>query len=433
MKNVLIGITVLFLLLQGIARGEESECDKVLDLGFNIYKLYSEAQINESYYAMLGKSEQELDSLANQYESGDALDGAYKMIAISWSKNRKNKSFRERFRTAKFRYEAGLTIDNSFFDFIKTKTVNDETLSKWESCKKLEIEKLIAIKELELKKGGFVQEIVGDESGVFTFIINKIPSSGHPVKARIANVTKSNIEFLGSYNFKPGEEIENYTGIAQSMRLIDPYKKASIVVNIEGYNPISQEFTKNALSNFPLGSIIASVLDFNEFSFETNNNPDRQFNPLSSKWAPADGRSVSGSDYSKYNSYAPDLRGQFLRGANIIYSTNEPASFLNGKDEGVREVKEKYSYQKESTKLPANKFTGTTNTTGNHSHSFQAILNMGSRDGLRIDNDTTQANTGDRGTSTNGNHSHTLVVSGGGDKETRPKNMAVYYYIRINK
>jgi hypothetical protein len=31
-----------------------------------------------------------------------------------------------------------------------------------------------------------------------------------------------------------------------------------------------------------------------------------------------------------------------------------------------------------------------------------------------------------------GDHSHTLEVNGGGDQETRPKNVALYFYVKIN-
>ena len=171
-QNRLMLFTILALFTTVNGYTQEHTCDKVLDLGFNIYKLYSKTQINETYNLMLTKSEVELDEMANKYEAGDSFDGSYKLIAVAWSKNRKNSSFRNKFKTSKFRYEAGLTIDNSFINYIKTKTVNEETLSKWESCRKLEINRQIMMQSAELKKGGFSQNVIGDESSIFTFIIN---------------------------------------------------------------------------------------------------------------------------------------------------------------------------------------------------------------------------------------------------------------------
>lgn len=432
MIRVIFSFIVISFLLISPLQAEENSCDKILELGFNVYKLYSEAQINESYYLMLSKSEKELDKLANKYEKGDKLDGAYKMIAVAWSKNRKDEKYKERFRSSKFRYNAGLSIDNRFFEYIKIRTVNEETLSAWQKCKSNEILAKQKMKELELKSGGFIPEVVGDEAGVFTFVINKLPQEGHPSKVKIVNVTKSNIEFIGDYNLKAEEFVENYTGISQSMRLIDPTEEATLVVNLENYNPVSKRFNKNALSNFPLGSIITSVLDFNQFSYETKNHRNNEFDPSKSKWAPADGRKVTGSDYAKYNNFVPDLRGQFLRGANIIFSTNEPTMYVNGKDPDTRNVIEKYSYQGQSTKLPNNRFTGATNVTGNHSHSFTAITARGSSQNIPNAHGP-QVNNGGGTTSATGNHSHTVVVNAGGDRETRPRNMTVFYYIRINK
>ncbi len=152
------------------------------------------------------------------------------------------------------------------------------------------------------------------------------------------------------------------------------------------------------------------------------------------KEAPADGRDIKNSDYGKkYNQFVPDMRGQFVRGKNQFFNSGEPQEFDNEKDTGVRFDKNKYSYQKDATKLPNNPFAGTTNNDGAHRHSF-ADQGTGynsregdGRKGTRLGNQVT------KNTNVDGNHSHSLAIKSGGDKETTPKNIAVYYYIRINQ
>lgn len=442
-----------FLILSTFVYAEPTECDAVLNNGFNIFQIYSEVQINEAYALMLTKTEEELDTIAKQYSSGESLSGKIKMIGAVWSSNKDNSQFREKFKMMQFRYQSGQVIDNSFYDYVKTKTVNNETLNKWESCKNKELETRVKLKDLSVQKGGFIKEIIGDESGLFTFIINKKPEQGQIDSVKIISVTKNNLEFLGSNNLKAGELIENYTGISQSMRLVNPDKTASLVVTIENFNPITHEFTKNALSHFPIGSIIASTLDFNQFSRETKNNPNGYFDTAESKWSPADGRRVMGSDYQKnYNDMLPDLRGQFLRGLNQFYSSGEPDEYENGKDEGARIQKNKYSYQNHATAVPTEGTPFKTLKTdvsdryisdlqgGNYKSKSHENLNKVRS--LPEDGWSGYVESGEGGDGSNqyGTRLHSKKgilelsqIVQGGDMETRPKNIGVYYYIRINK
>ncbi len=417
----------------GFATAQQGNCDAVLDLGINAQEDFSKVTINETYYKMLSMSETELDSLAIKYETKESLEATVKAVAYLWSKNKNNAYFRSKYKTANIRFEMGFAIDNGYLDHFKSQTVNEATLKAWNECKRTAIMGDIARATATQQEDGFVQKMIGDEAGVFTYIINKIPKQGHPLSAKISNVSKNNIEFIGSNNLRVGESIENYTGISQSMRLIDPYAVGSIVVNLEGFAPITKEFSRNSLSNIPIGTVISSTLDFNVFSYETKNHVNQEFNPASSKWAPADGRSVVGSNYARYYDRVPDLRGQFLRGFNIMYSTNQPAEILNGLDIGQRFERNRYSYQLESTKLPTLPFSGATNTSGTHLHNFEAVINTGSQANLDTGGNSTMARGGHRNTAEAGSHQHTISINNGGDNETRPNNMAIYYYIRINK
>ena len=117
----------------------------------------------------------------------------------------------------------------------------------------------------------------------------------------------------------------------------------------------------------------------------------------------------------------PDLRGQFIRswnsGANADGDTvTLDASRVRG------------SEQDDATALPTTAFTGTTNTTGSHSHSYDRTgENNASRDPGAA---ATNQGAGAQNTSTAGNHSHTCTINGGGDAETRPANVALLAVIK---
>jgi hypothetical protein len=71
---------------------------------------------------------------------------------------------------------------------------------------------------------------------------------------------------------------------------------------------IKKEFQNREMKALPIGTIIASMLQFEKFQ-----------NVAGNTWKPADGRKVSTT--SKYatltgNTTLPDLRGMFLRGLN---------------------------------------------------------------------------------------------------------------------
>ncbi len=150
-----------------------------------------------------------------------------------------------------------------------------------------------------------------------------------------------------------------------------------------------KEIEKNKITNLPVGTIIPSM--FSPKKMETDN--------YDGIWILADGREISiNTKYYKKtgSSRVPDLRGMFLRGLNEGRTDNwkDP----EGDSRGVG------SFQEDQLK--------------SHSHgvnaSYDPIIN-----GPTITLDLSQRY---RPSSTD--------VTGG--NETRPKNVSVYYYIKIN-
>ncbi|WP_439484424.1 hypothetical protein [Cyclobacterium plantarum] len=159
-----------------------------------------------------------------------------------------------------------------------------------------------------------------------------------------------------------------------------------------------------------LGEIVATILSIEKF-----------LNTYSDDWMLADGsKAPSGSLYAQLiDENVPDLRGVFLRGKNYGRFDKVPEVSLG-------------NFQNEATKMPNTQFS--IPSSGSHSHTYRSADN-----GTLLDNPHSQpyANlngvprygvVGDKSTS-GGSHSHRII---GGDTETRPKNITVNYFIRVD-
>lgn len=176
---------------------------------------------------------------------------------------------------------------------------------------------------------------------------------------------------------------------------------------------IWDHFEKDKVNRLQLGTIVTSVLNFEKFS-ELNKDPNPgSFDPTVSKWAPMDGRAISGSLLALWTLEArvPDARGMFLRGLNTLDAVTGPRT-TDADPDNNRIVG---SYQ-------ADAFQG-------HRHfSDDQLVKKGDKD---LPNQPDQRPNQKYSANSAGIHD-----AGYGkprvSTETRPKNIAVYYYIKIN-
>ncbi|MFI5163427.1 MAG: hypothetical protein ACHQHN_19265 [Sphingobacteriales bacterium] len=168
-----------------------------------------------------------------------------------------------------------------------------------------------------------------------------------------------------------------------------------------------------------LGTVIASVLQYDHLIKITGD--PAVVNPKTSQWIPADGRDIGKSQLSNATGLAnaPDLRGRFLRGLNTIYSNGQPTLIIGTADEDDPNSNRKVGsdYQGDSFRL--------------HAHSASGHIN-GSVCGSNGTHDVDGG--GDKWNCDPNFGDHNVVVSiqPFGGLETRPKNIGVYYYIKIN-
>jgi|GEM_PF-3191967 len=164
-----------------------------------------------------------------------------------------------------------------------------------------------------------------------------------------------------------------------------------------------------AMGSTPVGTIIASY-----FSYEEITKADPEF---ASFWQPADGRNVvrdsayfkAKTDGSLNNVKLPDLRGTFLRGLNIF--ENNPLA----------------AAQNAAQLDPENRKVGQFQADENRAHGHSASISAGETN-VRGTGMGHQANKGEEIQW----RSLSVSIGNSGGPESRPKNYAVYYYIRVN-
>lgn len=185
-------------------------------------------------------------------------------------------------------------------------------------------------------------------------------------------------------------------------------KDLSVSLNAAGRSASHSVLSDNTLSlsaASPVGTVIMSMLPPHRYSDVTNDSSN--WYPKTSKWVPADGRSVAGSKYaSLISTNVPDLRGMFLRGLNSF----EPSRVRSDGKQDPQKNRIAGGYQGDAIAKHKHQVTyrkGRENSSNGGGHNHE--VTDGSRNEIVTSSDNIGAAT-----------------------ETRPVNIAVYYYIRIN-
>lgn len=179
--------------------------------------------------------------------------------------------------------------------------------------------------------------------------------------------------------------------------------------------------------DLPVGTIISSYLNFQQFGEVTKNNeanPDKVniWTAKFSKWAPCNGRDVRDSKFGPFsaNGMSPDLRGQFMRGLNVLDASPHPSvPALSDARRDPQADRQSGGFQTDAFKAHKHGVRDL-----GHTHSYREPGGGGSSGVPGNPQGLTSATTG-------GGNANIQMDNEGGD-ETRPKNVAVYYYIRVN-
>ena len=195
-----------------------------------------------------------------------------------------------------------------------------------------------------------------------------------------------------------------------------------------------QETLSEVSRDVPVGTVIMSNLDWDHFQTTTQNNSQNPagnvWTPKYSKWAPADGRPVADSSFGRLAGIAnvPDLRGVFARGLNKFDPREGQPVSADQKDPDVRQVA---SFQGDLFK--SHSHGGSTGTDApDHTHNIVGYKYNVNYGGDNTSENLTVAENNFKAATSGASTRHTHSISAEGGTETRPKNVALYYYVRIN-
>jgi hypothetical protein len=259
---------------------------------------------------------------------------------------------------------------------------------------------------------GFIQgkNLETDDAVVFTIYYRpSSPSDPMPI-VKSFNVLPEGSVVSG--NLIVNQQLTGFTTLVTCKRPID----RDLILTLQtdrGAISSKASAVDNMTSNkeLPIGTIITSFLNFEQFNAATKNNeksPGGIWTSARSKWAPCDGRPVPNSKYQTLTSQIqiPDLRGMFLRGLNI-FDPYQPVPAIASDKADPDNSRIVGSYEADGFK--------------SHNHSISGPVNA--IHGVKVESSDNDKRCG-------GANSYTSTSSG--IEETRPKNIAVYYYIKIN-
>ncbi|MBV2090751.1 MAG: hypothetical protein AB2604_01485 [Candidatus Thiodiazotropha taylori] len=223
----------------------------------------------------------------------------------------------------------------------------------------------------------------------------------------------------GRFGIILGHEDSNAVSIINALQSSERYIgiKVDTEPEIEPRQRIlSAPYAISAGNGVAIGTVISSLLTPEQYALNVGDASTCASisNNSNCRWAYADGRSVQGSTYATIVSQnVPDMRDRFLRGKGTLSTS------LGG-------------LQDDATSLPNNAFISSHD--GQHSHRYHHFgtqnKHWGRDDALVTDGTSPDGSGSVNYTESAVNHDHTIVS--GGDTETRPINVTVNYFIRIN-
>jgi hypothetical protein len=375
-------------------------CNSILEHGIrSTYQIGSLHKFKSYLREILQYSHDELKTLSERHEEHDS--GLIKVAEIILGAEDKEQWIRERFDNLREKYSSDTEKQISQFDLetLVVESIDHEVIDAWLNC--------IHIRS---RFEGSIEYIIADaDKEIFSITFRYVPNEETDPESIKVNgfIVGQGAEEYNRIRIYEGMQLQRFTGYTQLFKRTQPEKEVAINLNLDGLAGVQVKVPPLKKSSpTPIGSILASILSWPQFVSCVGDDPG--FNPETSNWAPCDKRPISSSDLAtRFGiSHTPDLRGVFLRGLNI-FSTDEPYP-VPGEQADQGNHRQAGDFQKDDFIK--------------HKHSVNA------------DN---QARTG-HFSAGDSSGPRTAVIRSGmytgetGGTETRPKNVAVYYYIKIN-
>ncbi len=299
-----------------------------------------------------------------------------------------------------------LSISSNFYETFYSSIPNTNLYDAYVEC--------VRIKE-DVSKKGFIQGLNVETEDTVVFTIHYRPQA-----------PGDSMPIVQTFNVQPeGSVVNGGLTVGQSVDFditvtCKRHEDKDLVLSLDTDRGsiVSKSIAEGSFStnkDLPIGTIITSFLNFEQFNLATKNNeksPGGIWTSQKSRWSPCDGRPIPNSKFGKITSQTniPDLRGVFTRGLNSFdpFYTIPPqnATQLNpeAKTVGVYQPDEFASHRH-----------GVNYNDGNYAYPAT---------GTGLQNNSGQEFRYDRPLQ--------ISIKEEGGQETRPKNVSVYYYIKIN-
>lgn len=418
-----IKIVIKLFLLVGVsfhAKAQIENCIKACNEDFNErfasdYTQVSKNDVRSRLYNYLKLTDAERSQTQNASSNGFDFGIPIKGVPLTFGSNASNTSGKSFMSLLQREVEEeGFLSDKSLNTFL-AKFLPESAFSSYDNCIK-------TCGSVYQNSNGVNAIVTGDVNDQFIIELKYEGVQGG-TSVKIKNLTYSGCYPLGGLYITEGLMINDRQSVYQQF-VRKPDEAMSITVNfennVEGIKtdvfPKVEDVTFNKM---PIGSIISSPLGYTAFN-EINGIRPLTFNSEKSAWAPCDGRNVQGSKYGSKISNVPDLRGVFVRGVNDMRVDGVPVISTERKN-------------------PDNNPAGGFQQHAIQSHKHQVFVNKNTKDkNISVANSNTAAyrasNDDNARYVMQGNNDEPSVgkTSTFGGNETRPKNVSLYYYIKIN-
>ena len=327
---------------------------------------------------------------------------------------------------AKYSPDPTLFLRGADFEALVLHVADDAIAAAWNECRMAACQAHVSGEHSDGKQNGIAYRIHKREDRVFAITFTYLPErENDPAAVLVTGLTVMDGTALTPTVIARQTRLHRYTGYTQTFRRDQSGEDVTIVLDLKGRVGVEIQVTNRPEDPLPLGTIVASMLGWEDYADLVGDYVD--YDPEINRWAPCDGRDIAGSrleeaadDTDAEGSFekAPDLRGVFLRGLNQFDEyehdyTESPVPPEREDPEGLREAGH-FQEGNVGAHSHASRGGGAHGKTCVH-HGY----GRGKSCGLWHDGDHTQANKGGK----------TLNNPGG---ETRPKNVAVHYYMKIN-
>lgn len=397
--------TIMFCLLLSVSvKTFSQECDNLLQNGlYSFTGMTNTGSFNQDLRTYYLSEQFSKDMRSGKWGSSITIpiEGIPVSLGMTDSEEKYNEFHSKLLKTAE------LKISSAYYQTSFSTIPNTSLYSAYVECVKI---------KNDVSKVGFIQgENVETENIVIFTIYYRPQAPADPMPT----VKSFNVQPEGSVisgGLKAGDKLNSFSILVTCKR--DQEKDLVLTIETDRGPFTSKSSADGAFSTskeIPLGTIICSYLNFEQFSLASKSNeksPGGIWTSQKSKWAPCDGRPLPNSKFSVIASQpnAPDFRGVFIRGLNSF----DPGYTIDPKDKSQLNPNPTSLavYQPDEFKSHNHDVTGNTLTFAHPEYP-----------GMGMQSDNKQQFTFPKPNISIGNR--------GGD-ETRPKNVSVYYYIKIN-